>query len=579
MKKDKTNKAIIVTSLTSFLILSRLFYLQVLSTDTEIKTNYISTNEISNVSKSSPFDRNKIFFTDRNNNPVLAAAFDESKRLFISPAEIDDPIETYEHLSTILELDENRFMKSVNKGSLDEYEVVKDRIGPSVAKRVQKRIRQYGIRGVYLEENEKRVYPLGSLGSHILGFVGYDNEGRYGGVYGLEAYYDKILSTPIENKDNSDLSNIIRKLGTIVSAGEERGGDLYTSIEPTVQEQLELEILKINSEWDSTQTSGIVMDPHTGDILAMSTVPTFNSNEFSKERDFTIFNNPLIESTYEMGSIFKPLTIAIGLDSNSITLEDTYDDKGFIESDTHTISNHDGKAYGEGTTIQDVINKSLNTGAAFVVEKTGKDIFQSYMKSFDFGNLTGIDLPREIWGNVENLDSPRMVEYFTVSYGHGIATTPIGVLRALATLANNGNLVTPKIVKEIDRRGDRIINPSSEAIKVFDTDTTDAVTELLINGFDNALLGGTLRDSNYTFATKTGTALAIDKDTREYDENKRLHTFFGYFPARDPKFIVLLYTFDPKEAEYASETLARPFKSFADFMISYYQLPPDRKVH
>ena len=518
--------------------------------------------------------RHNIFFNNKGGDKVLAATFDKSQRIFISPAEIDDAIETYEHLSQFIDIDEAEFLSKANKGSDDEYEVIVSRIDDSLAKEIKDRINLYGVSGVHFEPNEKRIYPLGSIGSHILGFVGFNGLNEYKGIYGLEASYDKILSTPIIS--GLEHKSFIKKISGVVSASEESGGDLYTSIEYNVQKQLENVIKDINVKWNSQETGAIVMDPHTGDIIAMSAVPTFNPNKFNKEKDFTIFNNPIVESVYEMGSIFKPITIAIGLDSNSITLDDTYDDKGTVTINTETISNFDNKARGSNTTIQDIISKSLNTGVAFVVEKTGKDIFQSYMKSFDFGSPTGIDLPREIGGITHNLDSPRLLEYVTASYGHGIATTPIGTIKALATLANGGKLITPRIVKELNRNGTQILNVKSKKIDIFEKDTTDKVTQLLIKGFDESLLGGTLKDSNYTFATKTGTALSVNSETGEYFEDKRLHSFFGYFPATEPEYIILLYTLDPKGVEYASDTLAVPFKELADFMITYYQIPPDR---
>jgi cell division protein FtsI/penicillin-binding protein 2 len=221
--------------------------------------------------------------------------------------------------------------------------------------------------------------------------------------------------------------------------------------------------------------------------------------------------------------------------------------------------------------MQQVLNQSLNTGVAFIVDTMGKKQFSNYFKALKLGSETGIDLPNEAYGIVGNLDSPREVEYATASFGQGIATTPIA-----ATLGNGGTLVTPHVAEKIiyqDGSEKDIRYPEGD--RVFSEETSTTISRMLTTVVDDALRGGTLALPHHTIAAKTGTAQIAAPQGGYYDD-RYLHSFFGYFPSYDPQFIVLLYTVEPKGVQYASETLTDPFMEIATFLINYYNVPPDR---
>jgi cell division protein FtsI/penicillin-binding protein 2 len=206
----------------------------------------------------------------------------------------------------------------------------------------------------------------------------------------------------------------------------------------------------------------------------------------------------------------------------------------------------------------------------------GTSKFRDYFLGLQIGNKTGIDLPGETEGLVSNLHSPRKIEYATASYGQGIATTPIGTIRALASLASGGKVVTPHLARSIVYENGEVetIDPP-EPKQVFSSETTETVSRMLVTVVDEALAGGNVALPHYTVAAKTGTAQMADPNGGYYDD-RYFHSFFGYFPAYDPRFIVLLYTVEPKGVRYASETLTDPFMDITSFLLNYYQVPPDR---
>jgi cell division protein FtsI (penicillin-binding protein 3)/stage V sporulation protein D (sporulation-specific penicillin-binding protein) len=240
-----------------------------------------------------------------------------------------------------------------------------------------------------------------------------------------------------------------------------------------------------------------------------------------------------------------------------------------------TIYNHDKKERGV-VDMQAVLNNSLNTGVSFVVGRVGNQRFVDYMRKL-FRDETSIDLPAEGSPLISNLDSLRAVEVTTASFGQGIAITPIQTIRALAALGNGGQLVQPHVIKEI-RYEYGVIKKIEEPkpVQIFSKETSEEISRMLVRVVDEALLGGTVKMENYSIAAKTGTAQIVDPNTGGYSEDRYLHSFFGYFPAFDPKFIVLLYTIEPKGVAYASHTLTLPFIDIAKYLINYYEIEPDR---
>jgi cell division protein FtsI (penicillin-binding protein 3)/stage V sporulation protein D (sporulation-specific penicillin-binding protein) len=515
------------------------------------------------------YDRGTLFFEDKDGRRVAAATVKNGYVVAINPTKITNIEKTYRALSDIVPLERDTFFMRAEKVS-DPYEEVAHKVSDADADRIL----ALKLPGVQVFKEQWRYYPGGNLAAQTIGFEGYADQARTG-LYGLERYYNDTLTREQKNLYANFFAEIFSNIGTTLFAKERaRSGDVITSIEPSVQSYLQKAVEAVSQQYQSSFTGGIVIDPKTGSIFAMAATPSFDPNAYGEVEDPTAYQNPFVENVYEMGSIIKPITIAIGLDEGVIRPESTYSDLGYLVLDGYRIGNYDGKGRGIAT-MQDVLNQSLNTGVAHVVEQTGPKAFATHMKQFGLGAETGIDLPNEAVGLIDNLDSPRKIELATASFGQGIALTPIATVRALSALGNGGILVTPHIAKRIqfDNGASKEVDfPDDE--RVLSAETSETISRMLVEVVDSSLLGGKVKMDRYSIAAKTGTAQIANAGG--YFDDRYLHSFFGYFPAYNPRFLVFLYTVEPKGVRYASETLTMPFMDVTKFLISYYDIPPDR---
>lgn len=519
------------------------------------------------------FDRGTIFFQNKDGTPYSAATLKSGFIVSINPKLIasSTPAEAaYEKLSKIIPLDHDNFITRATKQN-DSYEEIAKKVDQDKGKQIE----ALKIPGVSIYKDKWRVYPGNKLGAHTLGLVGYKGD-VLAGRYGLESYYEDVLRRDTETVYVNFFAEIFSNINRSIVKRGELEGDIVTTIEPNVLLTLERELAAVKTKWNSDQVGGIVIDPKTGEIYAMASLPNFDPNTFQNEKSSAVFSNPLVEDVREMGSIIKPLTMAIGLDAKAVTARTTYNDEGFLILNTARISNYDGKGRGV-VNMQEVLNQSLNTGVAFVVQRTGKEKFREYMYNFGLGEETGIDLPNEAHGLIDNLKSPRDIEYATASYGQGIAMTPIATVRALSALANGGTLPQPHLVKRINYKvgfSKDIVYP--EGRRVIKKETSEEISRMLVEVVDKALKEGKAKIAHTRVAAKTGTAQIANPAGGGYYQDRYLHSFFGYFPAYEPRFLIFLYNVNPKGVEYASETLTDPFFNVTKFLINYYQIPPDR---
>jgi len=516
------------------------------------------------------YKRGSIFFTTKDNEKVSAATIKSGYLLAIDPSRIEDAEKTYAEINALLPLDHDTFIARAGKRDKTYQEIEKQ-----VDEELADKIDALNLAGVKLYKNQWRYYPGKSLSARTVGFIGYDGD-KILGKYGLERYYNETLMRDSDHMSVNFFAEIFSNLGELVfDSSDSLEGDIVTTIEPTVARTLDRVLDEAQAEWNSAYTGGIIMNPQTGEILALNVVPSFDLNERSGV-DIETFRNPLTENVYEMGSIIKPLTVAAGLDAGVITPQSTYYDAGFVTLDEYTIKNYDGR--GRGTvSMQEVLSQSLNTGVAHIADLLGKDRFRKYFYGLKLGSETGIDLPNEAHGLVHNLESPREVEYATASFGQGIALTPIATVRALSAIANGGVLITPHLVKSVElTNGDEHEVGYADGERIFSEKTSEDITSMLVKVVDTALKGGKAKNPYYTVAAKTGTAQIADEVNGGYYDDRYLHSFFGYFPAYDPKFLIFLYTVEPKGVKYASETLTDPFMDLVQFLINYYAIPPDR---
>lgn len=552
----------------ALLLVVRLYYLQVHAHEyyqDKAARQYVHT-------VADLYNRGGIFFTTKTGELVSAATVQAGYELAVDPSRIEDAARTYDALSAVYPYDRSVFMDRATAEGRVYVE-----LAAKVSEADAEKIEALNLPGILLYRTQWRYYPGGTMAARSIGFVGYDDEtpDRLVGRYGMERYYEDVLARDQKRQSVNFFAEIFTNLGSVIfDATPARTGDVVSTLEPTVSRMLDEALEGVQDTYQSALTGGIIMDPKTGAIYAMNVAPTFDPNN-RVGATIEDFQNPLVENVYEMGSIIKPLTVAAGLDSGAISPGTTYYDSGELELNTFTIRNYDGR--GRGTVdMQQVLNQSLNTGVAFIVDTMGKNRFREYFKNLRFGSETGIDLPNEAYGLIGNLDSPRDVEYATASFGQGIAMTPIATVRALATLGNGGVLVTPHVAERIEYQDGSVKEIRyPEGARVFTEETSVTISRMLTGVVDDALRGGKLALPNHSIAAKTGTAQIAAPGGGYYDD-RYLHSFFGYFPSYDPQFLVFLYTVEPKGVQYASETLAEPFMDIATFLINYYNVPPDR---
>ena len=559
----------LIIAVTGLVLIGKAYHIQIVKAEyysEKAERQYVHT-------KTDLYSRGSIFFTNRDGSTLSAAAIQSGYVLAANPSLITSPRE--EFCQSLAEYLDSEIDKCVERVSAPDRTYVE--LATRLDEETMNKVKALNIDGVQLYRNQWRYYPGESLSARTIGFVGYtDKDSELRGIYGLERYYDDVLFRERQKKSVNFFAELFSNLGDMIYRQDEnQKGDVITSLEPSVSRMLDSVLQKTQEQYHSNLTGGIIMDPSNGEIIAMDVIPGFDLNDRGNATNDD-FRNPLVEDVYEFGSTIKALTMAAGLDSGAITPQTTYYDAGSITLDTFTIKNYDGR--GRGTVpMQEILNQSLNTGVSFIAHKMGKEKFREYFLNYKLGSETGIDLPNETFGLVENLNSPREVEYATASFGQGIAMTPIETIRALSSLGNGGKLVTPHIAKKIIfENGQEKEIRYPEGQQVLKPETSEEISRMLSIVVDKALRGGKVALPNHTVGAKTGTAQIPDPVNGGYYDDRYLHSFFGYFPAFDPKFIVFMYTVEPKGVRYASETLTEPFMEITHFLINYYSIPPDR---
>lgn len=512
--------------------------------------------------------RGEIYLKDKNDMYPVAVNR-QTKMAYAVPKEIENAKESAGKLAEILALDRIELENKLGNPE-DMYEVLKHRL---TDEEVEK-IRSAKLAGVRLEDEFYRYYPSGELAANVLGFVGWKGS-DFGGRYGLENYFNGELSGQsgkiTQDRDAS---------GGWVTVGErqivpaQNGDSFVLTIDHIVQYETEKILKSAVEKFNASGGSIIIMEPDTGKIFSLADYPTFDPNNYAKVEDISAYRNPAVNDPYECGSVFKGITLAAGLDSNKITPTTVYTDTGAVKEAGYTIKNSDLKANGPQTMTQ-VLEKSLNTGAVYVEKLLGNKNFADYVRRFGFGEKTGIDFPGESRGDIKNLDNPRInVQFYTASFGQGIAVTPIQLLNAYSALANGGVLMKPQVVEKIIHASGSVeeIQPQ-EVRRVISEKASMEMAQMLR---DVVVEGHGKRADvpGYLVAGKTGTAQVASSEKRGYEEGKTVGSFAGFAPADNPRFAILVKIDDPKNVEWAESSAAPTFGELMKFLLEYYNIEP-----
>lgn len=548
-------------ALLAIVMIGRLAYLQILNQGF-YKALAQGQQNLSSLAKG---ERGQIFARDKDGALYTLASTRKIPFVFVSPVEIEDKEQAVLLISSVLDIPKSEIAeKTDEEGSL--YELILRNVSLEQAQRIT----EARIKGVYVGEDAVRFYPLGNLASHVLGFT--NQEGR--GQYGIEEYYNSFL----EGKEG--IATMNANPGGYLFASQDTvqdGADVILTLDYHIQAQTESLLKKAVVDLEAKEGSIVVMDPATGNILAMASSPDFDPNAFGSVPNLERFQNPVIEKLFEPGSIFKPLTMASAIEKGKLTPDTTYEDKGILERGGEIIRNYDNRSYGTQT-MRQVLEFSINTGAVFAEEQLGHQNFMDFIKRFGILEQTGIDLAGEVHSQNRELQKGHIVSFATAAFGQGVEMNPLQMLRAFSAIANKGMMVNPVVTEAILERGTEVI-PESHArqqIRVLSEETATTVTSMLTSVVEEGF-GKRARIPGYHIAGKTGTAqvsysaLSIAKPGYS---NETVQSFIGYAPAFNPKFMILVKINSPKTrtAEYSAIPI---FHDLAKYIIDYYQIPPD----
>lgn len=422
------------------------------------------------------------------------------------------------------------------------------------------------LAGLALEEVAGRYYPQESLGAQLVGFVG---AGEGTGQYGLEGYYEDLL------KGKNGVKEDKRGLDLIGAQNKEdylNGSDLYLTIDYNIQFQAESLLAEAHKDIAIDSGQIIVLKPDTGRILALANYPAFNPNQYYKQNDLNIFQNSAVQKIFEPGSVFKPFAMAIALNEGKVSPESTFTDTGSVTIGPDTVYNFDRQKYGKQT-LSGILEKSINTGAVYLSKLVSHQTFMDYLKKFGFDEKTGIDVQGEVVSKNDLLKKGSDFGFATASFGQGIEMTPIQLARSFSVFANGGRVPKPYIVEKIEHAGDVAETKPQLSDQVITQKTASQVTTMLINVVDRGF-GDSAKIPGYYLAGKTGTAEVPIINGKGYYTDKTIQSFIGYGPALKPEFLILVKLDNPKVPK-SSLSAAPIFKKLAQYIINYWQLPPD----
>ncbi len=488
--------------------------------------------------------------------------------VFANPKEIssDKKVIVAKLLSPLLQVDEATISAQL---ALNRYWVP---LRSHVENTAKEQIEKLKLPGVGFEEQSTRFYPEASLAAKLIGFVGKDNEGNDKGYFGLEGFYDRQLAG--KNGYAMQIHDafgrpILAKMSSRTAKVD--GRNLVLSVDRTIQFFLEDEVKNGITKYGAQGGIGIVMNPKTGGILAMTAFPSFNPQSY---QDFSsdMYLNPIISGAYEPGSTFKPLIMAAALNENLVKPETHCPicDKP-VELGGYEIRTWNDK-YQAGINMIDIIRESDNTGMVYIAKLLGLKRMLQYFDKYGIGQLTGIDLQGEMAPSIRDADTWYPIDVATASFGQGISVTPIELLSAFASLANDGKRMEPHIVAKVETPEGEVIPIQPKVVaQTVSSRTAVIMREILINAVNNgeakfAALKG------YRIAGKTGTAQIPIQG--HYDATKTIASFIGYGPADDPKFAMLIVYDRPSSSIYGAETAAPTFFAVAKRILTYYGISP-----
>lgn len=465
---------------------------------------------------------------------------------------------------------------SLNKRT-DPYEPIEKKVEQDKMEQVK----ALKLPGIAFVKVPARFYPEGNLASSVIGFVSNNDHDQEVGKYGLEGYFQKELAG-VEGELTGTKSArggwIPFDTRLFLSSEAQDGEDVILTLDRTVQYYACERLRQGMFEYNATSASLVILDPYTGAIRAMCSLPDFNPNNFGEVSDIRAYNNSTIFTPYEPGSIFKPVTMAAALNEGLINPYSPFHDPGVRADLCKTpIRNAENKAYND-TDMTRVLEDSINTGMIYVSERLGTSRFRDYVEKFGFGVKAGIELDTEVAGNIESLNKNKKSNKIdcytaTASFGQGLTVTPLQMAVSYGAIANGGVLMSPYIVDEIISSSGKVVKTKPKEVhRVISEHTASMLSGMLVNVVEkgHAKLA---KSDQYYIAGKTGTAQIPGPGGYTADT---IHSFVGFAPVEHPKFVMIV-KYEKPERKYAESTAVPVFSDISNFLLQYYGVMPGRR--
>lgn len=522
-------------------------------------------------------ERGMISVHDYKDEIIVPIATNEQRAfVYADPRLIVDPTTTAQKIGEALSFSEEQVSALIER--LDQPEDPYEPIARDVSDETLQRILALELSGIAYVREWRRLYPEPLLGGHVSGFLGM-SEDKPLGQYGIEGYFDELLvGASGFLRSEKDIAGRLITVGNTSIEPAKDGADIVLTIDRTIQFKT-CRALKSAIERHSAEGGSVVIvEPSSGQILAMCGAPDFDPNNYSDVEAIDAFNNPAIFQAYEPGSIFKPVTMAAAIDAGAVNAGTTFEDTGsvLVQGWPKPLGNAQGKMYGVVNMTQ-VLEDSINTGMVFAMRQTGQETFVEYVKRFGFGETTGVELDTEVSGTIASLENAAEIYAATASFGQGITVTPLQIAMAYAAIANGGMLKRPHIVDEIHHPDGTIEKKAPEDIaQIMDPKTARILGAMLVSVIEHGH-GKRAGVSGYYIAGKTGTAQVARRDGIGYDEASTIGSFAGFGPVENPKFVMVVRIDNPKDVVWAESTAAPLFGELAEFLLEYFEVAPVRK--
>ncbi len=539
---------------------ARLFSLQILHHEellAKSERQYAGTKKIL-------YGRGSIF--DRNQNELAMNI--EVESVYITPSKIKNKSKTVRALASYLNLDKERLRGKIL--SHKNFVWIKRKCSLKEADK----LKQLDLPGVGFIAEQKRFYPKRELASNVTGFVGLDNQG----LSGVEHYRHGVLKGRTVRKVMAKDARG-RYIRSSNRSQKPKSQDVVLTLDEVIQYTAEYHLKKQVEKFDAESGMAVVMDPYSGEIYALANYPQFNPNKYAAYPSHR-WKNSVVSSSYEPGSIFKPIVAAAALETGVAKRDDIF----FCENGKFNVGKtHIGEAENHKfgwLSLTDIISKSSNIGSIKIAQRLGNQTFFNYIKKFGFGDKLGVDLPGEQTGQLRPLSKWDKLSLASISFGQEIAVTPIQIVAALAAIANGGNLVVPHITKAVLKNGTLVESTKTRTIRRVISETT---SQQMVDILKHTVKHGTGKNAaipGFEAAGKTGTAQKFDASTQSYSKTDFLSSFIGFVPADDPKIVVLVMIDKPRKNYWGGVVAAPVFREISKETLRYLNVPSqDEKVY